>query len=1091
MRITLIRLANSMKLLVLILFMLSCINLRAEEISAKQYDILACQNLKLTDVELLQCVDGQLKALRVELPDSAQDIAEVQTRVVANEFLQTLKAETTTFLEESEATLLALRECQRQKDQDLYYKCKDPEVERMITSIRTILPQMRLHMALAREGQDPIKQFGDTTRDYDRNFVSQNLKHPNTGASIPSLSARELKEAETLFRSEVRAYRNQYLKERHKQHCLELDPDEGVQVITGEKGCDHIQINNTVNQGVPSIRSFHKKEYERIRENFPFLAYINMQDPGDVNQFSRNLNQMISGSLIELAKEKKRVRGLSKKSDLEDLFTYRVPASRALNKVQTQEVKSYLCRYAQDHLDYLYNINLATEIGIGIVGAAGALTCGATILCGAAVGVGTEALLLARQNRQYEGTLDSFRLGLVDEQQVTDEKNALELTIALTPVFAIGGEAVAHIGGRAIQAGKSRILSAIGQETLEAYRQRVDNLIAQIRRPKRAGNIDSKIVLSNASLSPNERLAAASKLLGIDDLSADEPLGEALLKAHEIGGPLASVYRYTDEELTAKIDLLLKSGYSPEQAKKLIRYGLVGKKGGGIFSSVSSLFRSKSALEQLQDPKNSRLQGAERVELENMALKENGLNLILELFPNELGTQARIRESLIPALRASERSTALALESLQSLPGDDYKFLIREAGYTPKEIIDALKLNNNTDELLKIADTRAALKKIKSSGAFEGAFDRFPIGNLERNLLEKNLLGEIFPEKLFPSGSIRMNNQGTLIFSDELSENALSFLSKMKPTWNEAIQNADKAATSPAQRTRLLMQELGVQNNDLLVRLQRESFDGALHIPTRKDSWEEVATTELLRDVLGIKPEIDSSFLQVDPSVIPVEHLESLSKVQTKIKALPTNLRPNQAAVQAQGILNDEFYTPELVRASLKDRAALVPTNASELSHRAGGDDWMVLDIEDLRAASSNPKTIGDLGPKGTTRRVYRNTETGQSIVENINPDGSVHSMEMIVARDPQDPTKGVTFFNYEEGKLSNRFTNQSHGNNKVGFDCMQCHGARKRNRPDEITSSFIPLGMSRRVNVYDRAMVHPSIEQLDILSTDRSVTAH
>ena len=243
------------------------------------------------------------------------------------------------------------------------------------------------------------------------------------------------------------AYRHQYLKERGKEHCLELDPDRGLEVVSGRDGCDHIHINFAVNNAIPSIRQFHQQEYERLRNSFPMFAYVNLEDPGDPENFSKNLYRMIDQSLAANRQERYRISGLKEKGDLEDLFSYRVPASRALAKL-SGDTKAYSCQYAQDHLNYLSNINLATDIGIGIVGAAGALACGSAILCGAAIGIGTEAVLLLRQNQQYNNTLDSFHMGLVEAEQVGAEKDALNLTLALTPVFAAGGEVISIVGGK-------------------------------------------------------------------------------------------------------------------------------------------------------------------------------------------------------------------------------------------------------------------------------------------------------------------------------------------------------------------------------------------------------------------------------------------------------------------------------------------------------------------------------------------------------------------------------------------------------------------------------------------------------------------
>ncbi|MFH1728249.1 MAG: hypothetical protein ABIA04_07515 [Pseudomonadota bacterium] len=80
-------------------------------------------------------------------------------------------------------------------------------------------------------------------------------------------------------------------------------------------------------------------------------------------------------------------------------------------------------------------------------------------------------------------------------------------------------------------------------------------------------------VMDNAGLDDAARVSAAARATGKNTLT--ETQSQALLRAHNHGD--GSVFRYTDEVLQEKYNILRRGGFSEDEAKDLMRRGLAGK----------------------------------------------------------------------------------------------------------------------------------------------------------------------------------------------------------------------------------------------------------------------------------------------------------------------------------------------------------------------------------------------------------------------------------------------------------------------------------------------------------------------------------
>ena len=531
---------------------------------------------------------------------------------------------------------------------------------------------------------------------------------------------------------------------------------------------------------------------------------------------------------------------------------------------------------------------------------------------------------------------------------------------------------------------------------------------------------------------------------------------------------MAGIYRYTDEELASKVAILIDGGFSAEQAKNLIRYGIAGKKRGGLFSSISDLFGGKSALEKLSDIRASGTRGEELIAAEREALSENGLAPLIQAFSDQQGTESRLRGTLLSLVEEESVASTQALHELQQLPGEDLRYLISEGRLTPNDIVDNFKNGRPLDDLFATANRRIATEIVRPQ------LNRFNLNAAEAALLSENLLPKVFPENIFPKGSLSVSQQGLLRIEGEISDEALEFLKQMKPSWKSVLESADREARSPADRAAKLLKGFGIEDSSFLTELQRSSFQGDFQLLIREESWESAFGDELFREVLGVDYIVKDGKYIVDPENIPDDLLEQFSYLEVRTGSATKSS-------QAQTVFNELFYDPERVRSSLGSRSELVPDQVENLTHRSGNPDWQIIELEELQESANDPSKITNLGPPGTVRRIYRNENLGQSIVENIRPDGSVDSVEMIVARDPSDPTRGVTFFSYEKGKLARQFKNNSGAHKNTGFDCMVCHGARVRNNRSQMVSSFAPLGMANRIPAYDPNIRHSTVKALDL----------
>jgi hypothetical protein len=101
------------------------------------------------------------------------------------------------------------------------------------------------------------------------------------------------------------------------------------------------------------------------------------------------------------------------------------------------------------------------------------------------------------------------------------------------------------------------------------------------------------------------------------------------------------------------------------------------------------------------------------------------------------------------------------------------------------------------------------------------------------------------------------------------------------------------------------------------------------------------------------------------------------------------------------------------------------------------------------------------VGRKGATgkRVIYRHQNGRISVAETFTPDGQYLGTEVIVQRNPSNPSEGHAFFAFEEGRLSDKFKipgNKTHKN--VSHNCSGCH----RNNDTGLTS-LIPIGQQSR----------------------------
>ena len=158
----------------------------------------------------------------------------------------------------------------------------------------------------------------------------------------------------------------------------------------------------------------------------------------------------------------------------------------------------------------------------------------------------------------------------------------------------------------------------------------------------------------------------------------------------------------------------------------------------------------------------------------------------------------------------------------------------------------------------------------------------------------------------------------------------------------------------------------------------------------------------------------------------------------------------------------------------------LPPKFSNEINYRTRGlDDTPLPGWERIDATELNGKTMAfgqaDI-EKGYKRIIYRNNSEGRSVLELRDPKGNILSQEMIIARDPNDTTKGVVFFSYEDGRLSKTFkASLNGGHSSTGHGCMACHGALDK-ATGRIISSFSPKGTNRSLG----AAEHPSTKGLE-----------
>ncbi len=172
---------------------------------------------------------------------------------------------------------------------------------------------------------------------------------------------------------------------------------------------------------------------------------------------------------------------------------------------------------------------------------------------------------------------------------------------------------------------------------------------------------------------------------------------------------------------------------------------------------------------------------------------------------------------------------------------------------------------------------------------------------------------------------------------------------------------------------------------------------------------------------------------------LSIEQLKLISEIKTtfdQINDQPTKFKKYLDA------LTNRF---QIARISLGERSSLIPVGISSFlelhsykDNENPNDNWREIPL------SGSFFEIPD-----GSRRVFRSKSGDMSILENRKPDGSLVSLEVIVARDTEDPRKGVAFFSYDanSGILSNQFDvhfkgRVNHSNVNTVNGCVSCHRA-------------------------------------------------
>jgi len=351
----------------------------------------------------------------------------------------------------------------------------------------------------------------------------------------------------------------------------------------------------------------------------------------------------------------------------------------------------------------------------------------------------------------------------------------------------------------------------------------------------------------------------------------------------------------------------------------------------------------------------------------------------------------------------------------------------------------------------------------------------------EVELLNSNLLAKVEVDLGLPAGLLKTDTRGVLTLGDlsKVDPKKLDSLSDFISKFNNFKSNVNSNDLDKFSKYDELFEVLGIQDKALRLSLKQNAL-GDFVVPMR-NSWEVPTIVEPVESILGVTTKYDGTNLIIKAKDVPEEQLRVLDKAINGFKETPdASVKSKTLIEQArQKRFLEAFESPQSVRESLGVRKALAPTSADDLNYRIPNSDAPKVGWERIDVTNVNGKTSAlsaDEISEGYKRVIYRNNGEGRSIIELRDPSGKIISQEMIVARNPKDPGKGVAFFSYEDGKLSKTFRpNPRGGHMDTGHGCMSCHGAMER-ATGKIVSSFLPNGTKRSLG----SVQHPTGELLD-----------
>lgn len=392
----------------------------------------------------------------------------------------------------------------------------------------------------------------------------------------------------------------------------------------------------------------------------------------------------------------------------------------------------------------------------------------------------------------------------------------------------------------------------------------------------------------------------------------------------------------------------------------------------------------------------------------------------------------------------------------KSDPAEVQAYLKELPGPGMQNITSSVAKGIPDDQIFKILNLQRKATKFS-------LYEKF--SKVDVDLINKNIFKGLEESMNLPKGSLKINGNGLLDYPDlaKLSASQMKELESVIDKLNRFKQAANRQDLDKFARYDELFKAFDITDPALKLSLKQQAL-GDFVVPLRK-SWEVPTIIEPVENILGVSAKYDGGQLIIRAKDVPEDKLLLLDKAIDNYRQ-PTSLSKNLAEQEKQRRFLQAFESPQSVRESLGARKIYAPTSSKDLNYRAPNSDLPLEGWKKIDATSLNGKTTALSQTEideGFKRVIYRNTKEGRSILELRAPDGKVISREMIIARDPTDPGKGVTFFSYEDGKLSSKFKASLSSKNHMstGHGCMSCHGAIDK-LTGRIISSFSPKGTLR-----------------------------